>query len=46
MNKLVKPKNSYFDDHLLLCNHSASDDDFSILTNENKKVFTRTEKVY
>ena len=34
--KQVKPKNSSVADHLLLCNHSASDDDFSILTHENK----------
>ena len=32
----VKPKNSSVADHLLLCNHSASYDDFSILTRENK----------
>ena len=35
--KQVKPKNSFVADHLLLCNHSASYDDFSILTRENKK---------
>ena len=35
--KQVKPKNSSVADHLLLCNHSASSDDFSILTRENKK---------
>ena len=35
--KQVKPKNSSVADHLLLCNHSASYDDFSILTRENKK---------
>ena len=33
----VKSKNSSVADHLLLCNHSASYDDFSILTRENKK---------
>ena len=32
-----KPKNSSVADHLLLCNHSASYDDFSILTHENKR---------
>ena len=32
----VKPKNSSVADHLLLCNHSESYDDFSILTRENK----------
>ena len=35
--KQVKPKNSSMADHLLLCNHSASYNDFSILTRENKK---------
>ena len=35
--KQVKPKNSSVSDHLLFCNHSASYDDFSILTRENKK---------
>ena len=35
--KQVKPKNSTIADHLLLCNHSASYDDFSILTRDNKK---------
>ena len=35
--KQVKPKNSSAADHLLLCNHSAYYDDFSILTRENKK---------
>ena len=34
--KQVKPKNSSAADHLLLCNHSASYDDFSILTRQNK----------
>ena len=34
--KQVKPKNSFVADHLLLCNHSAFYDDFSILTCENK----------
>ena len=35
--KQVKPKNSSVADHLLLCNHSASYGDFSILMRENKK---------
>ena len=35
--KQVKPKNSSVADHLLFCKHSASCDDFSILTRENKK---------
>ena len=32
-----KPKNSSIADHLLFCYHSASYDDFSIPTHENKK---------
>ena len=43
IRKQVKPKNSSVEDHLLLCNHSASYDDFSILTHENK-VFTKAER--
>ena len=35
--KLVKPKNSFAADHLPLCNHSVSYDNFSIQTRENKK---------
>ena len=35
--KQVKPKNSSVADHLLVCNHSTSYNDFSILTRENKK---------
>ena len=35
--KQVKPKNSSIADHLLLCNHSASYGDFSILTLDNSK---------
>ena len=34
--KQVKPKNSSVAYHLLLCNHSASYNDFSILTRENR----------
>ena len=37
--KQVKLKNSSVADHLLFCNHSASYDDFSILTHENKTFF-------
>ena len=36
IRKQVKPKNSSVANHLLLCNHSASYDDFSILTRQNK----------
>ena len=35
--KQYKPKNSSVADHLLFCNHAARFDDFSILTQENKK---------
>ena len=35
--RVKRVKNSYLGDHLLFCNHSASYDDFSILTHENKK---------
>ena len=35
--KKVKPKGSAASDHLLLCNHSTSFEDFSVLTKENKK---------
>ena len=35
--KQVKPKNSSVADHLLLCNYSASYDDFSIVTRDNSK---------
>ena len=35
--KKVKPKGSAVSDHLLLCNHSPSFENFSVLTMENKK---------
>ena len=35
--KRVKRKNTSVADHLLFCNHSASYDNFTILTRENKK---------
>ena len=35
--KQVVPKSSSVADHLLFCNYSASYDDFSILTRENKR---------
>ena len=35
--KKVKPRDSAVSDHLLLCNHSPSFDNFSVLTKENKK---------
>ena len=35
--KKVKPKGSAVCDHLLLCNHSPSFENFSVLTKENKK---------
>ena len=43
--KQVKPKNSYVADHLLFCNHSASYDDFSTLTLENKMFFLELKKI-
>ena len=36
--KKVKPKSSAVSDHLLLCNHSPSFENFSVLTKENKKL--------
>ena len=42
--KQVKPKNISVADHLLLCNHSASYDDFSVLTRENKKFLLELKK--
>ena len=36
--KKVKPKGSAVSDHLLLCNHSPSFENFSILIKENKKL--------
>ena len=35
--KKSKPKGSTVSDHLLLCNHSPSFEDFSVLIKENKK---------
>ena len=35
--KKVKPKGSAVSYHLLLCNHSPSFEDFSVLTKKNKK---------
>ena len=42
--KQVKPKNSSVANHLLLCNHSSSYDDFSILTRENKKFLLKLKE--
>ena len=36
-SKQFKPKKSSVANHFLLCNHSVSYDDFSVLTHENKK---------
>ena len=44
--KQVKPKDSYISNHLLLINHSASYNDFSILTRENEKFVARNERDY
>ena len=35
--KKIQPKGSPVSDYLLLCNHSPSFDNFSVLTKENKK---------
>ena len=35
--KKVKPKGSAVNDHLLLCNHPPSFENFSVLTKENEK---------
>ena len=35
--RIVKPKGSAASDHLLLCNHSPSFENFGVLTKENKK---------
>ena len=42
--KQVKPKNSSVAYILLFCNHSASYDDFSVLTGENKKFLLELNK--
>ena len=42
--KQNKPKNSSVADHLLLCNHSGSYNDFSILTREIKKFLFELKK--
>ena len=36
--KKVKPKGSAVGDHLLLCNHFPSFENFNVLTKENKKL--------
>ena len=36
--KKLKTKGSAVSNHLLLCNHSSSFEDFSVLTNENKVI--------
>ena len=41
----VKPNNGSLADHLLLCNHSASYDDFSILTRENKTFLLELKEI-
>ena len=37
LRRKVKPKGSAVSDHLSLCNHSPSFENFSVLTKENKK---------
>ena len=43
-SKKVKPKGSAISDHLLLCNHSPSFENFSVLTKENKKFLLELEE--
>ena len=43
--KKVKPKGSVFSEHLLLCNHSPSFENFSLLTKENKKFVLEVKEV-
>ena len=42
--KKVKPKGSAVSDHMLLCNHSPSFENVSVLTKENKKNPIRIER--
>ena len=42
--KKVKPKGSAVSDHFLLCNHSPSFENFSVLTKENKKFLLELKK--
>ena len=42
--KQVKPEDSFVADHSLLCSHSASYDDFSILTRQNKKFLLESKE--
>ena len=42
--KKVKPKGSAVTDHLSLCNHSPTFENFSVLAKENKKIPIRIER--
>ena len=42
--KKVKPKSSAVSDHLVLCNHSTSFENFSVQTKENKKFLLELKK--
>ena len=42
--KQFKPTNNSADDHLLLCNHSASYDNFSMLTHEKKNILLKLKE--
>ena len=42
--KKVKPMGSAVSDHLLLCNHFLSSENFSVLTKENKKSYWNLKK--
>ena len=44
IKKQFKPKNNSAADHLLLCNHSASYDNFSMLTREKKNILLKLKE--
>ena len=43
--KKFKPKGSTVSDHMLLCNHSPSFENFSVLTKENKKFLLELKEI-
>ena len=43
--KKFKPKGSAVSDHMLLCNHSPSFENFSVLTKENKKFLLELKEI-
>ena len=44
--KKVNPKSSAFSDNLLICNHSPSFENFSVLTKENKKLLLELKESF